>query len=71
MRKGNLLIMALIAVLIGIIYVSLTPAPNEPEPAVAVPTPPAAPAGAAAPAAEIERYPIVADTSSPQATQPI
>jgi hypothetical protein len=71
MRKGNLLIMALIAVLIGIIYVSLTPAPNEPEPAVAVPTPPAAPASAAAPAAEIERYPIVADTSSPQATQPI
>ncbi|HEX9194946.1 MAG TPA: hypothetical protein VF854_02920, partial [Azonexus sp.] len=71
MNKGNLLILALIAVLVGIIIVSLMPAPNAPEQAVAVPTPPAAPADAAAPAVEVERYPIVAEASSSLASQPI
>ncbi|HEX9194682.1 MAG TPA: DUF3014 domain-containing protein [Azonexus sp.] len=71
MHKGNLLILAMIAVLVGIIIVSLMPAPNAPEQAVAVPTPPAAPANPAAPAVDAERYPIVAEASSSRATEPI
>jgi hypothetical protein len=66
MRKGNLLIMALIAVLLGVIYISLVPAPDAPEPATAT----QAPGQPLAPAAEVERYPIAAAPSS-QATQPI
>ena len=66
MRKGNLLIMAMIAVLLGVIFMSLVPAPDGPEPVTATPTP----ASPAAPDAEVERYPIAAAPSA-QATQPI
>ena len=68
MRKGNLLIMAMIAVLLGVIYISVVPVPDAPEPATATQTP-AAPEQSLAPAAEVERYPIAADSS--QTTQPI
>lgn len=69
MRKGNLLIMAMIAILLGVIFVSLMPAPDAPEPATATQTP-AAPEQPLTPATEAERYPIAADSSS-QATQTI
>ena len=70
MRKGNLLIMALIAVLLGIIYISVMPTPDAPEPTTATQAP-AAPEQQPAPAAEIERYPIAAAESSSRAGQPI
>jgi hypothetical protein len=67
MNKGNLLILALIGVLLGIIVMSLIPAPDGPEP-VAVAQTPALPA---APAAEVERYPIATAASSSPTDQSV
>ena len=66
MRKGNLLIMALIAGLLGVIFMSLVPAPDGPEPVTATPTP----APPAAPDTEVERYPIATATPSSQTDLP-
>ena len=66
MRKGNLLIMALIAVLLGVIFMSLVPAPDAPQPMTAKPTP----APPAAPDAEVERYPIATATPASQTDLP-
>ena len=59
MNKGNLLILALIGVLLGIIVMSLIPAPDGPDPVTVAQTP----ALPAAPAAEVERYPIATAAS--------
>ena len=69
MRKGNLLIMAMIAVLLGVIYISVVPAPDAPEPATATQTP-AAPEQPQTTATEVERYPIAAAAPSSQ-DQPV
>jgi hypothetical protein len=63
MRKGNLLIMAMIAVLLGVIYISVVPAPDAPEPATATQAPTASEQPQAT-TTEVERYPIAAAPSS-------